>query len=169
MLINQLNEQLGRIVSWTSFLLVLVVCYDVIMRYLFRVSSVGIQELEWHIFAFMFLMAAGYTLKHDKHVRVDVIYQKLSDKNQAIINLVGSIVFLIPFSVLVIWASQSFVAMSFTIGEGSPDPGGLPYRFLLKALIPLGFFFVLLQGISIAVESYIKIKQAGKSSEANHA
>lgn len=86
--IDRINERLGRIVSWSSLVLVLIVVYDVVKRYLLRESSVAIQELEWHIFAFMFLMAAGYTLKHDKHVRVDVLYQRMPEKRQHLVNLI---------------------------------------------------------------------------------
>jgi TRAP-type mannitol/chloroaromatic compound transport system permease small subunit len=159
--IDRINERLGRIVSWSSLVLVLIVVYDVVKRYLLRESSVAIQELEWHIFAFMFLMAAGYTLKHDKHVRVDVLYQRMPEKRQHLVNLIGSVLFLIPFTILVIWASQNFVIMSYTISEGSPDPGGLPYRFILKSMIPIGFFFVLLQGIATALKSFAGLRGGG--------
>jgi TRAP-type mannitol/chloroaromatic compound transport system permease small subunit len=137
--------------------MVLVVCYDVFTRYLLKNSMVAVQELEWHLFAVIFLIGAAYTLKNEKHVRVDIFYVKLSKKRQAWINLLGSILFLIPFSILVIWSSQNFVINSFNIREISPDPGGLPARYLLKACIPLGFFLVLLQGFSLTFTSLLTI------------
>lgn len=157
-LINQLekiSEWCGRAVSWCVLIMVLIISYDVFMRYFFQIGSVALQELEWHLFAVIFLLGASYTLKHDGHVRVDIFYQskKLSDRHRAWIDLSGTLIFLIPFCVLIIISSWEFVAYSFRILEGSPDPGGLPFRFLLKAAIPLGFFLLLLQGIALALKS----------------
>ena len=156
-LIDGLNTRIGHAISWLSTILVLVVCYDVFTRYFLRKSSVGVQELEWHIFAVLFLLAAAYTLKEDGHVRVDVFYTLLSPRGQAWINLLGGIIFLIPFSILVIWASKGFVGMSWAIQETSPDPGGLPYRYLLKAMVPAGFGLILLQGISMILRSFCTV------------
>lgn len=156
-LIDGLNTKVGYAISWLSTILVLVVCYDVFTRYFLRKSSVGVQELEWHIFAVLFLLGAAYTLKVDSHVRVDVIYTQLSPRGKAWINLLGGIIFLIPFSILVLWACQGFVSMSWAIQETSPDPGGLPYRYLLKAMIPTGFSLILLQGIALTLRSFCTV------------
>jgi len=156
-MIDGLNTKIGHAISWLSTILVLVVCYDVFTRYFLRKSSVAVQELEWHIFAVLFLIGAAYTLKVDGHVRVDVIYTQLSVRGKAWINLLGSLVFLIPFSLLVLWACQGFISMSWMVQETSPDPGGLPYRFLLKAMIPAGFGLVLLQGIAITLRSFCTV------------
>lgn len=157
--IDRLNERIGTATAWLTGLLVLVVCYDVFTRYLLKESLVAIQELEWHLFAFIFLLAAAYTLKHDRHVRVDVFYVKFSPRLKAWVNLFGTLVFLIPFSVVAILSSRNFVWMSFKIGETSPDPGGLPARYILKAAIPLAFILVLLQGFSLLVKSLQTIVQ----------
>lgn len=151
--IDALNEKVGYYTSWLTAVLVLVVCYDVFTRYLLKKSSIAVQELEWHLFAFIFLMGAAYTLKHDRHVRVDVLYTRFSPKIQAWINFIGSLVFLLPFSVLAIVSSRKFVVSSFLLQETSPDPGGLPGRFVLKLCIPLAFFLVLLQGIALIIRS----------------
>jgi TRAP-type mannitol/chloroaromatic compound transport system permease small subunit len=153
-LIDALNNRVGQFISWLSTLLVLVVCYDVFTRYFLRSSSVAMQELEWHVFAVLFLIGAAYTLKEDSHVRVDVFYSTLTPRGKAMIDLFGSLVFLIPFSILIIWTSQGFISMSYAIQETSPDPGGLPYRYLLKAMIPAGFGLVLLQGVAMALRSF---------------
>ena len=155
--IDALNEAIGNGVIWLSSLLVVVVCYDVITRYFLRESTVAIQELEWHIFAIMFLLAAAYTLKHDRHVRVDVFYARFSEKRKALIDLVGGVIFLVPFSLLGIFSSYRFVSISFKIAEKSPDPGGLPARWLLKTAIPVGFFLLLLQAITLIIRSLEKI------------
>lgn len=151
------NERVGTGVAWLTSVLVLVVCYDVFTRYVLQNSLVAVQELEWHLFALIFLLGAGYSLKHDKHVRVDVFYSRFSPRAQAWVNLVGSVLFLIPFCVLVVWSSQNFVGNAFRFGETSPDPGGLPARWVLKAAIPVGFVFLLLQGMALACRSVLCI------------
>jgi TRAP-type mannitol/chloroaromatic compound transport system permease small subunit len=155
--IDTLNTWVGRVVSWATALVVAVVFIDVVMRYAFNVSFVFTQELEWHLFAFIFLMGAGYTLLKDGHVRVDIFYQKMSPKGQAWINFLGVLLFLIPGCYLIISTSLGFVENSFAIMEGSPDPGGIPYRWVLKAFIPAGFVLVLLQGISLGIKSFFTI------------
>jgi len=156
-LIDGLNEWVGRGVAWVTLALVLVIFVDVIMRYLFNTSFVFTQELEWHLFGFVFLIGAGYTLLHDGHVRVDIIYQRLGFKGQAWINLIGVIVFLIPGCLMLIITSFKFVLTSFLILEGSPDPGGIPLRFIVKGFIPAGFSLLLLQGFSLGAHSLMQI------------
>ena len=155
--IDGLNEWVGRGVAWVTLALVLVIFVDVVMRYLFNTSFVFTQELEWHLFGFIFLIGAGYTLLHDGHVRVDIIYQRLGFKGQAWINLMGVIVFLIPGCLMIIITSFKFVLSSFLILEGSPDPGGIPLRFIVKGFIPAGFSLLLLQGLSLGVHSLLQI------------
>ncbi len=154
---NRLNERVGVAVSWLTTVLVAVVCYDVFTRYLLQSSLVAVQELQWHLFAVIFLIGAAYTLKHGKHVRVDVFYNRFPEKTRAWVDFAGSLLFLIPFCVVAIWCSHAFVINAFIIGEGSPDPGGLPARFILKAAIPAGFFLLTLQGLALAAGSLFKI------------
>ena len=155
--IDTLNEWIGRGVAWVTLGLVLVVFIDVVMRYLFNTSFVFTQELEWHLFGFIFLIGAGYTLLHDGHVRVDIIYQRLSHKGRAWVNFCGVLIFLIPGCLMVIDTSWKFTATSFAMLEGSPDPGGIPFRFLLKGCMPVGFTLLLLQGISLGIHSLMQI------------
>ena len=163
--INRLNEKVGSLLSWCTTLMVAVVCYDVFTRYLLKVSSVAVQELEWHLFAILFLLGAASTLKHDRHVRVDIIYMRLSVKQRAWVNLVGTVLFLIPFACIIIWSSGTFVYNSYSFGESSPNPGGLPARYLLKACIPFGFLLLLLQAFSLACSSLITIVEQEKEQE----
>lgn len=156
-LANRLNERIGVAVSWLTTVLVAVVCYDVFTRYLLKSSLVAIQELQWHLFAVIFLIGAAYTLKHGKHVRVDVFYNRFPAKTRAWVDFIGSLIFLLPFCLVAIWCSHTFVINAFIIGEGSPDPGGLPARFILKAAIPVGFFLLALQGLALAFGSLLKI------------
>ncbi len=162
------NEYIGKGIRWFSLVLVLLVCLDVGTRYLLNSSSVAVQELQWHLFAALFLLASGYTLQKDKHVRVDVLYQLFSKRGKAWINLLGSIIFLIPFSILIIVTSFPYVYDSYHILESSPDPGGLPFRYLLKSCIPLSFIALFLQGLSLIVSSLRTVLQK-KDSEIQHA
>lgn len=155
--VDGMNEKIGRAVIWLSTLLVLVVCFDVFTRYVIKRSSVAVQETEWHLFAFLFLIAAAFTLKHDRHVRVDVFYAKFSDRLKAWVNFLGSLLFLIPFTIVTIIASKDFVINSFLLNEESPDPGGLRARYILKAAIPVGFLLLLLQAFSLLFRSLLEI------------
>lgn len=155
--IDIFNEWIGRGTAWIALALVLVVFVDVVMRYLFKTSFVFTQELEWHLFAFIFLIGAGYTLLHDGHVRVDIIYQRLGGKGRAWINLLGVLFFLIPGCLMVITTSWKFTLNSFSMMEGSPDPGGIPFRFLVKGTIPAGFVLLLLQGLSLGIHSLLQL------------
>jgi TRAP-type mannitol/chloroaromatic compound transport system permease small subunit len=155
--IDAINEWVGRGVAWITALVVVVVFVDVVMRYAFRTSFVFTQELEWHLFAFIFLMGAGNTLLKDGHVRVDIFYQRFGPKGQAWVNLFGVIFFLLPGCYMIIATSLNFVSSSYAVLEGSPDPGGIPYRFILKSCIPAGFVLVTLQGISLGIKSLLTI------------
>ena len=164
--IDVLNEWVGRGVAWVTLGLVLVIFVDVVMRYMFRTSFVFTQELEWHLFAFIFLIGAGYTLLHDGHVRVDILYQRLGTRGKAWINLVGVLLFLFPGCIMIIVTSFKFVYSSWAIMEGSPDPGGVPFRFIVKGTIPVGFCLLLLQGTSLGIHSLLQILGIEKTEEA---
>lgn len=141
-------EGVGRMVSWLALFLVLVVCADVFCRYCFNLSFVASRELEWHLFAMLFLLGAGYTLKHDQHVRVDLFYQKFSPRFRGLINVLGCLLFLFPGCFLLLKTSLPVVMQAWQIREGSPDPGGIPGRYLIKAMLPLGVFLLTIQGLS---------------------
>jgi len=160
---NQTNELVGRAVSWLTTALVLLVCYDVAVRYIFKTSQPWIVELEWHFFALIFLLGAGFALKHDRHVRVDLFYAKFSKKDKALTNLVGSLVFLIPWCVLLIFFSTKYAWTSFELNEGSPDPGGLPARYLIKFSVVIGMVLLLLQAIGIVAESILTLQSTSNN------
>jgi TRAP-type mannitol/chloroaromatic compound transport system permease small subunit len=166
--VDTINEWVGRGTAWVSLALVTVVFIDVVMRYAFNRSFVFVQELEWHIFAFIFLIGAGYTLLHDGHVRVDIFYQRLGPKGKAWTDLLGVLIFLIPGCLMIMATSWHFVVRAFVVGEGSPDPGGIPYRFIVKGLIPGGFSLLLLQGISMGIHSLLQILGIEKTEERAH-
>ena len=152
--IEVFTEFTGKCVSWLVLVLVLIVGYDVFMRYVFEAGSISIQELEWHLFSIIFLLGASYTLKHDDHVRLDVFYRSrfLNERRRALIDVFGSLLILAPFCLLIIISSWPFVELAFEHNEASPDPGGLPARGLIKSAIPVGFSLLLLQGIAEALK-----------------
>jgi TRAP-type mannitol/chloroaromatic compound transport system permease small subunit len=151
--IDALNAAVGKGARVLALLMVLVTTYDVVMRYLFRTSFVFVQELEWHLFAVLFLVVAGYAHLRGDHVRVDIFYARMSERMQAVVDLVGSAVFLLPTCFLVAWTSIPFIQASLAVLEGSPDPGGLPGRYILKLAIPVGFGLLALQGLSEMVKN----------------
>jgi TRAP-type mannitol/chloroaromatic compound transport system permease small subunit len=156
-IINALSELIGKLTAWLILIMVLIVVYDVSMRTLFQRGSVALQEWQWHLFALIFLLGAAYTSKYDEHVRVDIIYQSrwMTTRSRAWINLLGDLLFLIPFCLLIIHSSWAFVYDAYVHLESSPDSGGLPYRFLLKAAIPIGFTLLLLQGLANALTNLL--------------
>ncbi len=157
--INRFSEAVGAALSWLVLVLVLLVSYDVTMRYFFLSGSIAIQELQWHLFSMIFLLGAAYTLKHDGHVRLDLFYKSrfMTDHHRAWVDLICSILFLLPFCLLIMISAWPFVSQAYLFSEGSPDPGGLPHRWILKAAIPAGFFLLVLQGISEGLKNLLFI------------
>ena len=149
---SQINEWVGRATAWLTGLLMILVCYNVAARYLFNNSKAWRTELEWHLFALIFLLGAGYALKHDKHVRVDLFYANFSEKGKALVNFLGTLIFLIPWCAIIIYASSKYAHNSWLINEGSPD-NGLPARYLIKSAITLGMSLLLLQAIALLINS----------------
>ncbi len=146
--IDIINERLGKAASWLILFLMAITVYDVLMRYVFRTGTVALMEAEIYLYMLNFMLAAGWTLLADGHVRVDLVYAGLGPKKKAWIDLFGSLVFCIPFCVLVIWAAWPFVLDSWRLKECSPDPGGLPCTYLMKTALPVTFVLVGLQAIS---------------------
>ena len=156
-MIERVIQKVGSFCSWLSFALVILITFDVFLRYIFNFSSASLYELEWHFFAIIFLLGSSITLQNDQHVRVDVFYNKLSNKKKEIVNLTGNIFFLLPFSIVIFYTSLPFVEDSLKILESSPDPGGLPYRFIIKLVIPLSFLLLALQGTINIIKNIKKI------------
>jgi TRAP-type mannitol/chloroaromatic compound transport system permease small subunit len=152
--IDCFQERFGRGVSWLSLGMVLVVFGDVVFRYVFRITSGATQELEWYLFGTLYLLAAGYTLLHDEHVRVDIVYSKLSPRRRAWLDFALFWLFFFPSCAVVIYAAWPFVRTAWSVWEGSPDPGGLPLRWLLKSMIIAGFVLLIVQGISQTIKLF---------------
>jgi len=155
--IERFVDLVGEWTSWLALVIVALMATNVLLRYLFSTGSVWAQELEWHLLAPLILFGSSYALRHGAHVRVDIIYGRFSERSKAIVDLASAIL-AIAISALFIWFSLHYVQQSYVIDEGSPDPGGLPHRYLLKALIPIGFALLLLQSIAVALDSLEKLR-----------
>jgi TRAP-type mannitol/chloroaromatic compound transport system permease small subunit len=129
---------------------------NVLLRYLFSIGSVAGQELEWHLMSPIVLIGMAYALLHDGHLRVDLIYVKLPERARLVVNLAASLIGVV-FSALVIYLAWKYLLQSYAIDEGSPDPGGLPHRFILKAFIPLGFALLLLYSLAEAIHAWLAL------------
>jgi TRAP-type mannitol/chloroaromatic compound transport system permease small subunit len=163
--IDALVDATGRIVAWVMLALVLLMSANVLQRYLFSIGSVATQELEWHLMSPIVLIGMAYALLHDGHLRVDLIYVKLPERARLLVNLAGSLIGVV-FSALVIYLGWKYALQSYVIDEGSPDPGGLPHRYILKAFIPLGFALLLLYSIAEAIHAGLALLTGDDQSRA---
>jgi len=143
---DKLVGQAGRLTAWLGLGLVLLVAFDVLARYLFAYGLVALQELEWHLLAVTMLIGMSYTLHRGDEVRVDILYARFGPRTKALVRLMSAVL-TIAVSLIIIKLSLPYVGQSIALNEGSPDPGGLPYRFVLKAFIPLGFALLALQAV----------------------
>ena len=152
--IDTITKYLGYFTAFVVALLVLLVVYDATVRSLFSGGSIALQELEWHLFDIVILFGIVYALREGAHVRVDIFYASFSQKTKALINIMASLFFVLPFSFLIIYIGIDFVSMSYLQNEASSNPGGLEYRFLVKSLMPLSFAFLSLQAIRDAKTNF---------------
>ena len=153
--IDRFNQSTGRAVAWLVLAMVLLGAFNAVARYAgrylgFNLSSNAYLELQWYMFSLVFLLAAADGLRRDAHVRVDVLYGRLGPRARAWIDLIGTLVLLIPFCVFVLWVSWPSVWNSWLVLEDSPDPGGL-LRYPIKSMILVAFALLLLQGVAEAV------------------
>ena len=145
--IDALNETIGRGVKWLVLAATLVSATNASLRYGFDLGSNAWLELQWYLFALIFLLGAGYTLKHNGHVRIDVLYGRYSPRGKAWVDLLGGVLFLLPVAGLMAWFGWNVFAESWAIQESSPDSGGL-LRWPIKLALPLGFGLLFLQGLA---------------------
>jgi len=152
-------ERIGETSSWLIFILVLMVAGDVLFRYFFHISSIAEQEMQWHILAAIAMFGSAYTFQQGEHVRVDLFYNRYNEKVKQWMDLLIPLFIIIPFSLFIIYLSSDYVMQSYTTGEVSPDPGGLPYRYLVKALIPLGFILICIQSLAVLLRSIRQLRR----------
>jgi len=157
--IDRFTDLVGRATSWLALGIALVMGANVLLRYGFSIGSIWMQELEWHIMVPICLLGMSYALVHGEHVRVDVMFQYFSQRNKHLVEVITAILAMI-FCALVIWLSIPYVWQSWSIGEGTANPGGIDYRYVIKALIPIGFTLFFVQSLSEAIKSYLAYRAA---------
>lgn len=164
-IIDSITENIGRVIAWLTLLMVIVSFAIVVLRYGFNLGWIAMQESVLYFHGIVFMLGAGYTLKHDGHVRVDIFYQKFSDKNKALVNLFGTIFLLLPVCIAIFYVSVDYVAASWRIMEKSSEAGGLPLVYLNKSLILALALALPLQGFAEFFRNILIIKNE-KSLEA---
>ena len=151
--IDAFIDAVGRVTAWSSFALAAVMGGNVLLRYVFHTGTVWSQELEWHLMAPICLFGMSYALRHGEHVRVDVLFAGFTQRNKYFVEFVSSLI-LMAISLIVIWLSIGYVMQSWSVGEGSANPGGIPARYILKSLIPIGFALFFLQSLAQAIHAW---------------
>ena len=155
--IERFIDWTGRATSWLAMVIVVLMATNVVLRYLFSIGSVWSQELEWHLLVPLILFGCAYAMRHGEHVRVDIIYGGFSEKNKGLVDLLSALL-MVAIAALFIWYSLHYVQQAYVIDEGSPDPGGIPHRYLLKGLLPVGFALLLVQALASALASAEKLR-----------
>ena len=170
--IDGLNDSIGVAIRWLTLVMVLIGAVGAVLRYFSRglglsMNLTPLVEGQWYAFAVIFLMGAAYGVNKDVHVRVDVMFSRFTDKTRALIDLTGTVLFLVPFCILMLWVSYPPVMNSVSIREMSPDPGGLP-RYPIKALILVSFGLLILQALSHIVKQVDVIRGVASRDEGDH-
>ena len=150
-------ERLGNVLNVLMIALVCVVIVVVVGRYFFEIGSVALQELTTYLHATIFMLGIAYTLKHDGHVRVDIFYRNFSKRSQALINVIGGLVFILPISVFIGWSSWEYVLASWSIMETSIENNGLPFVYLLKTVMLIMPFLLVIQGLITVTKNLLAL------------
>ena len=158
--IDTLIERVGKLLSLLMIVLVCVVLFVVVGRYFFQIGSIALQELITYLHATIFLLGISYTLKHDGHVRVDIFYRDFSQKNKALINLIGGIFFALPTSIFIFWVCFDYVVASWSILETSKENNGLPFVYLLKSMMLVMPILLILQALSIMLKNLLVLSRS---------
>lgn len=148
------SNMTGKISAVCLLLLLLNVFYDVVVRYLFNEVSIAMQEMEWHLYSVVFLLGAAFAITEDAHVRVDIFYENKSKKTKAIVDTLGTVLFIMPFCALIAYYGYFYALEAYEIGEKSGDPGGLYFRWIIKSAIPVSFVLVFISSIAFVLRSW---------------
>lgn len=155
--LDSVVSKIGRIAAWAGLLLIAVTLFDVVTRRFLVLGSTKLQELEWHLHVVLFAFVLGYAYLKDSHVRIDLVRERLSPRARWWIELVGCVLFLIPYCALVIYFSYDFALRSFDVNEISASATGLSHRWVIKAAIPLGFGLLALAGIAVLLRKIVQL------------
>ena len=160
-LLDNVSEWTGRIISWLTLFMVIATFVIVVMRYVFNIGNIALQESVVYMHSFVFLLGAAYTLKHDGHVRVDIFYRPLSERGKAIVNIIGILFLLFPVAAFIGYISWEYVASSWALLEGSQEAGGIDLRYILKSALIAMPVLVSLQGLSELFRCILVLKGQG--------
>ena len=155
--VDLLIERLGNVLNVLMMALVCVVIVVVIGRYFFDIGSIALQELTTYLHSTVFMLGISYTLKHDEHVRVDIFYRNFSEKRQAIVNVIGGLMFIFPMSIFIGWSSWDYVLASWSIMETSTENNGLPFIYLLKTVMLIMPFLLAIQGLITVAKNLLAL------------
>lgn len=167
-LIDGLNDRIGRTVAWLALVMVLLQFAVVVMRYVFGVGAIFLQEGVIYLHGTLFMVGAGYTLLHGGHVRVDIFYRDAAPKRKALIDLIGVLVFLLPVCTVIGWASWPYVGQSWAVFEGSRETSGIPGVFALKSVILAFVVLIVFQGVSMALHAVLTLAGAARPVDQPH-
>ena len=157
--IDKVVDLVGHATSWLALGIALVMGANVLLRYGFSIGSIWMQEFEWHIMVPICVFGMSYALLHGEHVRVDVVFQYFTPRNKLMVEVITSVAGML-LSVIVVWLCIPYVWQSWSIGEGTANPGGIDYRYIIKALIPVGFALFFFQSLSQAIKSAVAMRSA---------
>ena len=147
--IEGLVAWLGRAAGYLNLVLIMLVVVDVLLRWLFSLTAAWVIELEWHLFSLIFLLGIPYALQQDRHVRVDLFYERFGKPDKRAVDRFGTLLFLLPWAIVLLITSARYAAEAWVAGEGSPNPNGIPYYFPIKAMVPLAAALLFLQGLAM--------------------
>ena len=151
--LENILEAIGKLGAWLSLPLIGIIMFDIISRKFFVLGSTKLQEMEWHLHAALFLLALGYAYLKNSHVRIEVIREGFSTKLKAILEVIGVIIFILPYTGLIVWFGIDFVSRSYGLQEVSSALTGLSHRWVIKAFVPMGMAFLWLAGISVLLRN----------------
>jgi TRAP-type mannitol/chloroaromatic compound transport system permease small subunit len=157
--IDAFIDFVGRVVSWIALIIALVMGANVILRYGFSIGFIWAQELEWHLLVPLVLIGMSYALRHGEHVRVDILFAQFSPRAKQAVDVLSAVLAM-AFCAIVVWLSIGYVSQSWSIGEGTANPGGIEHRYIVKSLIPIGFALLFLQSLAQGIHSAIAFQKS---------
>jgi len=156
-IIDATIRKIGEKISWINYVLVLNIIVQVFFRYVLNQGQIWLEDLEWHFYGLFIMVSLSYCITEDSHIRMDIIYDKLSPKKKAYVELFGMLVLSIPILIILIYHGYNFVEMAWKLSEKSPHPLGLPYRWIIKSVLPISIFLMLMASISKLIKAFVTI------------
>ena len=163
--LNGFVRSIGHIAAWANVLLIGLILSQVVLRYGFNNGMVPLEELMWHFYAIALMFGLSFAVSNDSHIRVDLLHMNLSPKARHIVEITGILFLLMPFLWVIFHNSLGWVAQSYSVGETSQNPTGLPYRWIIKAVIPISFFLIFLAALARLIRSVVLLRHKGFENE----